>query len=41
MANEIINSKIVILSKVKHSILIEQPHKVAENLINFISKLKV
>ena len=40
MANEIINSKIVILSKVKHSILIEQPHKVAENLINFISKLK-
>ena len=40
MANEIINSKIVILSKVKHSILIEQPDKVAENLINFISKLK-
>ena len=40
MANEIINSKIVILSKVKHSILIEQPHEVAENLINFISKLK-
>ena len=36
MANEIKNSKLVILPKLKHSFLIEGPNQIAENLINFI-----
>ena len=36
MANEIKNSKLVILPKLKHSFLIEGPNQIADNLINFI-----
>ena len=38
MANEIKNSKLVILSKYKHSFLIEAPNEVAESLIRFINE---
>ena len=37
MANEIINSKLVILPKLKHSFLIEAPDQITDNLINFIN----
>ena len=37
MANEISDSKLVILPKYKHSFLIEAPEEVTENLINFFS----
>merc|ERR1711965_680039 len=36
MASEILNSKLVILPKYKHSFLIEAPKEVAKNLIKFI-----
>tara|TARA_B100000579_G_scaffold378315_1_gene344959 strand:- start:64 stop:837 length:774 start_codon:yes stop_codon:yes gene_type:complete len=36
MANEIKNSKLVILPKLKHSFLIEGPNQITDNLINFI-----
>ena len=36
MASEILNSKLVILPKYKHSFLIEAPKEVAKNLIDFI-----
>ena len=36
MSNKIKNSKLVILPKVKHSILIEKPDEVVSSLINFI-----
>ena len=39
MANEIKNSKLVILPKLKHSFLIEGPDQVADNLISFINNL--
>ena len=38
MANEIKNSKLVILPKYKHSFLIEAPNEVAKNLIEFINE---
>ena len=38
MANEIKDSKLVILPKYKHSFLIEAPNEVAENLIEFINE---
>ena len=38
MANEILNSKLVILPKYKHSFLIEAPKEVAKNLIEFIKQ---
>ena len=34
--NQIPNSKLVILSKYKHSLLLEAPEIVAENIIKFI-----
>ena len=37
MANQIKNSKLVILPKLKHSFLIEGPDQVTDNLINFIN----
>ena len=37
MANEIKNSKLVILPKLKHSFLIEGPNQITDNLINFIN----
>ena len=36
MANEMKNSKLVILPKYKHSLLIEAPNEVAESLIEFM-----
>ncbi len=39
MANEILNSKLVILPKYKHSFLIEAPKEVAKNLIKFIKSI--
>ena len=36
MANEIKDSKLVILPKYKHSFLIEAPDEVAESLIEFM-----
>ena len=39
MANEILNSKLVILPKYKHSFLIEAPKEVAKNLIEFIKSI--
>ena len=38
MANEIKDSKLVILPKYKHSFLIEAPNEVAESLIEFINE---
>ena len=38
MANEIKDSKLVILPKYKHSFLIEAPDEVAESLIEFINE---
>ena len=40
MANEIKNSKLVILEKYKHSLLIEAPNVVAKSLIKFIFELR-
>ena len=37
MANEISDSKLIILPKYKHSFLIEAPDEVAKNIINFFS----
>ena len=37
MANEIKDSKLVILPKFKHSFLIEAPNEVAESLIEFFT----
>ena len=37
MSNEIENSKLVIIPKVKHSLLIETPDMIADNLLNFIN----
>ena len=37
MSNEIENSKLVIISKVKHSLLIETPDLIADNLLSFIN----
>ena len=39
MASEILNSKLVILPKYKHSFLIEAPKEVAKNLIDFIKDI--
>ena len=39
MANEIKNSKLVILSKYKHSFLIEAPQEVSKNIIEFIKNI--
>jgi pimeloyl-ACP methyl ester carboxylesterase len=39
MAIEILNSKLVILPKYKHSFLIEAPKEVAKNLIEFIKSI--
>jgi pimeloyl-ACP methyl ester carboxylesterase len=39
MASEILNSKLVILPKYKHSFLIEAPKEVAKNLIEFIKSI--
>ena len=38
MANQLINSKLIILPLFKHSILIEAPNLVSKNLINFFTK---
>ena len=38
MANEIKNSELVVLPKLKHSFLIEGPDKITNNLISFINK---
>ncbi len=38
MANQLINSKLIILPHFKHSILIEAPNLVSKNLINFFTK---
>ena len=38
MANQLINSKLIILPHLKHSILIEAPNLVSKNLINFFTK---
>ena len=38
MANEIKNSKLVILPKLKHSFLIEGPDQIIDNIIKFITK---
>ena len=37
MSNEIENSKLVIISKVKHSLLIETPDLIADNLLSFLN----
>jgi len=37
MSNEIENSKLVIIPKVKHSLLIETPDLIADNLLSFIN----
>ena len=39
MSNEIKNSKLVILPKLKHSFLIEEPDQITDNLINFIYQI--
>jgi len=39
MANEIPNSKLVILPKYKHSFLIEAPNEVSKNIIEFIKNI--
>ncbi len=39
MANEIKDSKLVILPKYKHSFLIEAPHEVSKNIIEFIKNI--
>ena len=39
MANEIQNSKLVILPKYKHSFLIEAPHEVSKNITEFIKNI--
>jgi len=39
MANEIKNSKLVILPKYKHSFLIEAPQEVSKNIIEFIKNI--
>ena len=39
MANEINNSKLVILKKYKHSFLIEAPQEVSKNIIEFIKNI--
>ena len=39
MAKEIKNSKLVILPKYKHSFLIEAPHEVSKNIIEFIKNI--
>ena len=39
MANEINNSKLVILEKYKHSFLIEAPQEVSKNIIEFIKNI--
>ena len=41
IADNLKNSKLVILSKYKHSLLIEAPDEVAKNLIQFMSKFKI
>ena len=41
MANEIKNSKLVILPKLKHSFLIEGPNQITDNLINFINDYNI
>ena len=38
MANEIKNSELVILPKLKHSFLIEGPEQIIDNIIKFITK---
>ena len=38
MANEIKNSELVILPKLKHSFLIEGPDQIIDNIIKFITK---
>ena len=38
IANQMPNSKLIILSKYKHSLLLEAPEKVTENIINFFYK---
>ena len=38
IANQLINSKLIILPHFKHSILIEAPNLVSKNLINFFTK---
>ena len=39
MSNEIKNSKLVVIPKVKHSFLIEVPEQIANNLVEFIKKI--
>ena len=41
IANNLRNSKLVILPKYKHSLLIEAPDEVVKNLIRFMSKFKI
>ena len=41
IADNLQNSKLVILPKYKHSLLIEAPDEVAKNLIQFMSKFKI
>ena len=40
IAKQIPNSKLIILSKYKHSLLLEAPMEVAENLIKFVNEIK-
>ena len=40
MANELKNSKLVVLPKYKHSFLIEAPSEVSKNIIQFIKNIK-
>ena len=39
MSNEIKNSKLVVVPKVKHSFLIEAPEQITNNLLEFIENL--
>ena len=39
MSNEVKDSKLVIIPKVKHSFLIEAPEQIANNLIEFIENI--
>jgi pimeloyl-ACP methyl ester carboxylesterase len=39
MFKELENSKLVILPKVKHSILIEEPSETVKNILDFISNI--
>ena len=39
MSNEIKNSKLVVLSKYKHSFLIEAPSEVSKNIIEFVKNI--